>query len=329
MRHPHWARREIERLDPERDAARIARLLFGVRYRSPMFIHALFGVAFARQVAVPRIAAILDRDGRGTILHETAKRNDDTLLFFGLLFRHANRPEMGGVVERIVAMHRRYRIPNDLHLYTLSTLVCLPRRLGPQFLGRELLSARENAALYHFWRGVGEQMGIERIPGSPDAMLAWMLDFEDREYGPTEGGARVADALAREFAERWFPAPLEALGKRIFFATFDDRLRAIHRAPEPTAIERRLVSAAVASFLASRRLLPDPREVDLVELFGGRYGGAAALAELGPSSSADTAPDAARPRGRAKASGIGSPRSPSGVDHLSRSSLRRSPLTAK
>ena len=141
VKHPLWARREIERLDPVKDARRIAHLLFEVRYGVPAFIHPLFALAFARQVAVPRIA----RGSPWRPRHHperSARRNDDTLVFFGLLFRHGDNPEGRKVVARIAGMHSRFPISNDLHLYTLATLACLPQRVGQEFTGRELLSEK-------------------------------------------------------------------------------------------------------------------------------------------------------------------------------------------
>ncbi len=270
MKHPLWARREIERLDPVKDARRIAHLLFEVRYGVPAFIHPLFALAFARQVAVPRIARVLHRGGRGIILSDTARRNDDTLVFFGLLFRHGDSPEGRKVVARIAGMHSRFPISNDLHLYTLATLACLPQRVGQQFTGRDLLSERENLAVYHFWRRIGEMMDIQDIPASPAAMLRWMLDYEASEYRHTTEGSEVTRALGREFAQRWFPPRLHERGERLFYALFDQHLRETHRTPQPSAMERHVVTTAVKGFLWARTLMPDPSEQDLIGMFGQR-----------------------------------------------------------
>lgn len=284
FRHPHWARREIDGLDPVADARRIAHLLLEVRYGDPRFVHPMFAIAFSRQVAVPAIARVLYRGGSGIIMSQTAKRNDDTLVFFGLLLRHGNSPEGMKVVERMNRMHARYPIPNELNLYTLSTLACLPQRLGRQFTGRDLFTEKEALALYHFWRQVGEMMNIREIPGSPGAMLQWMLDFEAAEYGFTPDGHEVTLALAREYAARWFPAPLQAAGQRLFFAMLDDHLRETHRLPSPTALERGVVEAAIRGFVLGRRVLPDPAERDLLGLFGQAYSAAPPLEQVGPSA---------------------------------------------
>ena len=282
IRHPWWARREIERLDPVRDARRIAHLLLEVRYGEPRFVHPMFALAFSRKVAIPAIARVLHRDGKGIILSQTAKRNDDTLVFFGLLLRHGNSPQGMAVVERMNRMHARYPIPNELNLYTLSTLACLPQRLGRQFTGRDLFDEKEALAVYRFWVEVGEMMGIKDIPGSPEAMLQWMLAYEASEYGHTQAGQEVTLALAREYAQRWYPKPLQEVGQRIFFAMFDDHLRETHQLPEPTAVEKELVQAGVRAFVLSRQVLPDPAERDLLGMFGQAYSPAPAVEQVGP-----------------------------------------------
>lgn len=282
IRHPWWARQELARLDPVRDARRMAHLLLEVRYGEPRFVHPMFALAFSRQVAIPAIARVLYRDGKGIIMSQTAKRNDDTLVFFGLLLRHGNTPAGMQVVERMNRMHARYPIPNDLNLYTLSTLACLPQRLGRQFTGQDLFDEREAMAVFRFWVEVGEMMNIHDIPGSPEAMLQWMLDYEAAEYGPTRDGHEVTLALAREYAQRWYPRALQDVGQRIFFAMFDDQLRETHRLPESTAAEKALVKAGVRAFVLSRQVLPDPSERDLLGMFGQAYNRAPAVEQVGP-----------------------------------------------
>lgn len=282
IRHPYWARREIDRLDPVRDARRIAHLLLEVRYGEPRFVHPMFALAFSRQVAIPAIAKVLYRGGNGIILSQTAKRNDDTLVFFGLLLRHGNSPEGRKVVERMNRMHARYPIPNELNLYTLSTLACLPQRLGRQFTGHDLFNEKEALAVYRFWVEVGEMMGITGIAGSPEAMLQWMLDYEAAEYAYTPDGHEVTLALAREYAQRWYPKALQDVGQHVFFAMFDDHLRETHRLPESTVAEKALVKAGVRAFVLSRQLLPDPAERDLLGMFGQAYSRAPTVEQVGP-----------------------------------------------
>ena len=68
----------------------------------------MFSLAFARQVAVPEIAEILFRDGRGLIMRNPRKRNAETLVRFGELFHHGVD---GSAIERISRAHRPTRSP--------------------------------------------------------------------------------------------------------------------------------------------------------------------------------------------------------------------------
>ena len=83
-----WARQEIAGLNAEVDYHRIAHLSFSTRYGTPIFLHALFSVAFVHNVGMPAMAKILYRDGRGPIIRDTRRRNFDSLTFFGELYRH-------------------------------------------------------------------------------------------------------------------------------------------------------------------------------------------------------------------------------------------------
>jgi len=288
-RHPRWARREISELDPFVDARRISQLLFEARYGSPLLVRPLFSLAFARQVAVPAIAETLHRGGRGLILSDTARRNDDTLVFFGLLFRHLGTPRADRVLERIERMHARYHIPNDLHLYTLATLACLPERAARRLGVEELLSPRESVALHAYWSEVGRRMGIDGIPSTSDAMLAWMLDFEASEYAPSRAGREVTAALGREVATRLLPPALGAWGERLFYALFDERLREVHGISAPRPMDAVLVRAALRGFVIGTRWLPDGEERSLVDRYGHEYGADPAPERVGPDAIAATA----------------------------------------
>lgn len=266
-----WAREEISRLDPETDWARIAHLSFEVRFGAPIFVHALFSVAFAKQVAVPAIADVLYRNGSGVILSDTAKRNNDTLAWFGLLFKTLGRPGGEDIVRKIMQRHARFTITNDLNLYTLATLVCLPKRVSLQFLGRDVLSDKENHALYRFWTCMGRLMEITDIPADFDSLMRWMIDYELAHFGPSTGGRAVTQALADEFARRWFPGPLVGLGRSIYFALFDPHLLKTHGIAPPGWLFRSLVTVGVRVYFKALNVLPDPPERSLLDFFGKEF----------------------------------------------------------
>ncbi len=250
-----WARDEIAALDPVEDARRITELSFESRVGSPLLIHAMFSLAFARQVAVPEIADVLYRDGRGMIIKNPRRRNNETLVRFGELLAGDD------VIAGIQRAHSPYPITNDLNLYTLATLACEPRRIAGHYF-----SDHEIRAQFEFWRGVGVAMGIEDIPADPDSLMAFYLDFERRRYAPSEAGRAVTRSLADEFAQRWFPTPAAGMARELFYSLFDERLRDVHDV-HPSATGRLLVRGGLAAYLRARTILPDGPQRSIVDSF--------------------------------------------------------------
>lgn len=215
----------------------------------------MFSLAFARQVAVPEIADVLYRDGRGLIIKDPRRRNNETLVRFGQLLAGDD------VIASIQRVHSPYPITNDLNLYTLATLACEPRRIAGRYF-----SDHEIRAQYEFWRGVGLAMGIEDIPADPDSLMAFYLDFERRRYAPSEAGRAVTRSLADEFAQRWFPAPAAGMARELFYSLFDERLRDVHDV-HPSATGRLLVRGGLAAYLRARTILPDGPQRSIVDSF--------------------------------------------------------------
>ena len=221
----NWARQEIAALDPCTDAPRLAHLSFEVRYGLPIFLHGLFSVAFVYNVGMPAMAHILHRRGKGPILRDTRKRNFDSLLFFGTLYRHGWSQASQDIAGRLQAIHARFPIDNAMSLYTLATLACLPERVSTRFAPNRGLSERECEAQYRFWQRIGAWMGVNEIPDSRAAMLAWMRAFEENEFAPSTACQDITQALAEEWAEYWFPRPLQATGRGLFMAMVEPHIR--------------------------------------------------------------------------------------------------------
>lgn len=271
-RHWNWARREIAGLDPQRDHARIAYLSFVVRYGMPMFIHGLFSVAFVYNVGLRSMARILHRNGQGPILRATRKRNFDSLTFFGELYRHGDSEPTRRIAERLCRIHANFPIDNEMSLYTLATLSCLPERLSARYMGRHGLDDKECEAQFRFWRFVGGLMGVKDIPEQRAEFLQWMVDFERTRFESSPECSDIARALAEEWADYWFPAPLRNTGIGIFHALIDPPLRRQLRLPEPTWLQERLTRLAVKALFLAKRILPDPAPRHFSEFFGREYG---------------------------------------------------------
>lgn len=272
MRHPYWARKRIEELDAETDFVEINHLAFEVRYGSKLFTHTLFSLAFVRQMAIPSIANVVYRGGKGPSVTATRKRNNDTLLFFGEFYRHGNSPEGQKVAEQLNRIHSRFPITNDLNLYTLATLMCEPIRMSHFLTGKNIFSQKETRALYLFWKMVAEMLNITDIPEDEHAMYRFYLDYEKQHFGYTEGGRKVMECLADEFAERWFPKLLHGFARNVYISLFDDHLLETYGLTKPPRFIRAMVRLRLRFQLAFLfKVMPDSKDRSIIDHFKDDY----------------------------------------------------------
>ncbi|WP_196054835.1 oxygenase MpaB family protein [Nocardia aurantiaca] len=259
--------RELERLDPERDNERMTHLLVEVRYGNSIFAAVVYTLAFMRQMSIPSIMRPVYRRGTGDIVRATRQRNDDTLVFFGEIMRSGHSSGRGAeVIDRMNEIHARYKIDNHQNLYTLASLILEAQRIGDA-LGMEVMSSRERDALYYFWRGVGERMGITDFPATKEEFLEWVLQYERDNAAYSEGGALIARLLLDDLALR-FPKPLRWASTPLVLALCDEGLLRAHRLPRPPRWQRALGVAAMRGFLVGVRVLPDPPDRSWVDQFG-------------------------------------------------------------
>ena len=157
LRRWRWARREQASLDPEVEHERLVHLCFEVRLGAPLFVVALYTIAFAGRWRCPRSRGWSTDRAVATSCVRRA-RNDLTLNFFGRFMRHGHSSEAGrSAIAELNAIHARFPIEDHESLYTLSSLAFEPLRLGDQ-LGAALLAPEEEQAFYHFWAGVAQHM---------------------------------------------------------------------------------------------------------------------------------------------------------------------------
>jgi hypothetical protein len=253
----------LDRLDPETDFHRMTQLVLGRIFCDGFFHQALFTVAYWRQTSVETIAPVLVRRGYGNTLTETRKRNDDSLLFFGLIYRDGPCSAQGKrTIARLTEIHKTFDIPMDDYRYTIASLCFEPMRL-PEVMGVRGLTERENRALFLFWRAVGRQWGVD-IPEEQEEFRAWFYAYERRTYRRTEDGIAIARAMEKAFLDRWAPGVLRPLGAQLLRAmATDDLLQAVDLPPAPPVMKR-LSSLAVAAYLRGRRLIPGPVREDLL-----------------------------------------------------------------
>lgn len=270
--NPFWARKRIAQLDPEKDAHEISHLAFEVRYGTPLFTHSIFSVAFARQAAIPSIAKVLYRGGRGGIITNTRKRNNDTLLFFGEFYKHGTNADGRLAIELLNKIHSHFPITNEENLYTLATIVCEPRRMGMFLANRDLFTQKEFCAVYNFWKQLCTLMNIHSIPPDEEAMYNWYENFEKENYVYTDEGKKIVEALAAEFAERWYPKALHYQGTQYYYSLFDDFLLNTLQIPKPHWYYRYGVKVYMWLQLnIAFRYLPDADERNVLDYYTKDY----------------------------------------------------------
>ena len=270
--NPYWARRRINTLDAESDYKEINHLAFEVRYASPIFTHTLFSIAFARQAAIPSIAGVLYRDGKGSSITATRKRSNDTLLFFGEFFIHGDNEKGQKVAEQLNRIHSRFPITNEDNLFTLATLMCEPLRMSQFLTGRVIFNKKETRSLYLFWKMVAGMLHIDSIPDDENKMFVFYDQYARKNFAYTHDGRQVVEALADEFAERWYPHWMKWWGRHVYFSLFDDHLRETFRLPVSPLFFRLSVRGYLWFFLLIlSTLVPDPTDRSIISIFSKDY----------------------------------------------------------
>jgi ER-bound oxygenase mpaB/B'/Rubber oxygenase, catalytic domain len=255
--------RELDRLDPETDWHRMTQIVLGRIFCDAFFHQALFTVAYWRQTSVQTMAPVLVRRGYGNTLTETRKRNDDTLLFFGLIYRDGPCSAGGQrTIARLAEIHQGFDIPQDDYRYTIASLCFEPLRI-PELLGVRGLTEPEARAVFLFWRGVGRQWGVD-IPEEQEEFRAWFEAYEQRTYRRTADGIAIARAMEKAFLDRWAPGVLRPLGAQVLRALADDHLLQAVDLPAAHPVIRRATALTVGTYLRARRLIPGPAREDLL-----------------------------------------------------------------
>lgn len=275
-------------LNPETDFHEISRLVVGRVFADAFFNDALFTVAYWRQIAIRTIAPVLHQSGRGKT-YETTKRVDDTLLFFGFLYRDGwKTTRAGATIDRLAAMHERFQIPPDDFRYTLSGLCFEPVRI-PEILGCPVLSDSEARALFLFWREIGGRWGVE-VPEEQAEFRVWMERYEDTVYERTPEGPSLATAMGDDFCKRFFPGPLKSLGYTVLRCCADAHLLDTVGQPHPSRTARKIVGLVMRAYAAFRRWVPASSAPQLLRQWNREYGNALDPLTIGPDWSKKIGP---------------------------------------
>jgi hypothetical protein len=270
---------QIQSLDPERDHQQI--VFLSTCYEFPFDTTRSLEFALFRTFCVPRIAALLDRTGE--FRDRAQKRYDDTDIIVSELMEHGYDSDRGRrALMRMNQQHGRFSIANDDFRYVLSTFIYEPIRWNARFGWRPMCEA-ERLAMFHFWRAVGERMGIRDLPADYATFEQFNIDYEKRHFRYTDANHRVGAATIEMFAA-WFPRVLRPLVRRGMYVIMDEPVLDGFGFPKPAPAVAQVVHAALKARAWLLRFMPTRRRPRLrTEMRHRSYRGGYRIEELGPS----------------------------------------------
>ncbi len=258
--------RRIQQLDPVQDHCEICHLITGYEFPWDTTRSALpvpFGqsleVALMRTFCVPSISALLDKTGE--FRHRPQKRYDDTGLITSEIMKWGYKSDRGiQAIERMNAIHGRFKISNEDFLYVLSTFIYEPIRWNARF-GWRPMCEQERLASFYFWREVGKRMHIQDIPETYEEFERYNLDYEHQHFRYSDANRRTGEST-RDLFLSWFPGILRPILKPSVNALLDDTmLEAFGFSPSPMAM-RWGVAACLKLRARVLRLLPPRNQPD-------------------------------------------------------------------
>jgi hypothetical protein len=254
MRRRHWLR-QIERLDPVADHQQIYRISAGHEF--PWDYTRALELALFRTYCVPSISALLAATGE--FRDRPQKRYDDTALLMSEIAAHGYDSARGKEALRVInRAHGRFRISNDDMLYVLSTFVYEPIDWIDRF-GWRRLHGHERLAAFHYYREVGQRMGIRDVPADFDAFHDLKREYERTTFRFADTNAEIG-RYTMELMCAWYPAPLRPAVRLGVRSLLDPPMRqAFGFAPAPAwvgAVARGGLRArsAVVAVLPPRRV---------------------------------------------------------------------------
>lgn len=210
---------QIQQLDPVQDHCEIYHLMTG--YEFPWDILRSLEIALMRTFCIPTISALLDKTGE--FKHRPQKRYDDTALLTTEIVKWGYKSDRGiQAINRMNAIHGRFKISNEDFLYVLSTFIYEPIRWNTRF-GWRPMCEQERLAAFYFWCEVGKRMHIQNIPKTYEEFEQYNLDYEQQHFRFSETNHRTGKATSELFLS-WFPSILQPLVKPAIYALLDDSI---------------------------------------------------------------------------------------------------------
>lgn len=209
----------IEKLDPLQDHCQIYHLMIG--YEFPWDMTRSLEVALMRTYCVPSISKLLDKTGEFKKCPQ--KRYDDTSIIVVEISKWGYESDRGQeAIQRMNAIHSRFKIDNADFLYVLSTFIYEPIRWNARF-GWRLMCEEEKLAAFYFWREVGLRMHIQNIPETYDQFERYNLDYEREHFRYSDTNRRVGEST-RDLFLSWYPSWMRSPLKPAIYALLDNTM---------------------------------------------------------------------------------------------------------
>ena len=117
-------------------------------------------------------------------------------------------------------MHDRFRIANEDMLYVLSTFVFEPIRWIERF-GYRPMTEHEKTAWFHYYRELGQHIGIADIPADRAGLEAVNRQVEATRFRHAESNHRIGSVTRDLLLGFYIPRRLFRLGRPVAHAFMD------------------------------------------------------------------------------------------------------------
>ncbi|GGN22637.1 hypothetical protein [Streptomyces fuscichromogenes] len=272
MKRPRrWIAQEIERLDPERDYETIWRLTssYGL---DDFALNLVYAHLFPHFYLPSHGARPLWHQGDGKVVERATQRVEDTVRnnlvwwFYGP--GHPKTQQSVANINKLHAFHAR-RYPGTFaaqedYVFTLAFSAASLHRFNLK-VGLPGYTEKQKTAAHLFWKHMAELFVDEHggpVLGYPedwDTLVAFVEEFESRPWPASQEGEMVTKTIMDQFAFRFFPRPLHALGRAIAISTWHPNCWRAHSVtPPPPWVRRILLRLCGLAIRTQKALKPDP-----------------------------------------------------------------------
>ncbi len=249
-----WQRRQW--LETVRKPAALADAIAFLEFPELIFLSLEFGLF--KTFAVPSISKLLLKNGQFTKSAASCLRryNDTNLIMMEVLDKgNLDHPRAVAALQRLNAIHGRYRISNGDYLYTLAVFACEPIEFVNRF-GWRCMSQREAEAIHNTFFQIGRRMGLKDVPRTVDDMFAFRDEYEKTQFRASPANVRIGEATFSLLLSS-FPSPVRPVVAAFARTLMSRALRRAMGIPDPPSVLRPVASLLLqARSLFVRFLLP-------------------------------------------------------------------------